>query len=345
MGKLKLSIVTATYNCESLLKNCLESVAAQSAIENVEHIIVDGGSTDSTVSIASSFPHVEKMLSKPDRGVYHAYNRGVELASGDIIYFLGADDTLYDNSTVSSILSSFEDNDIEFVAARVHCFNEETGEKWIAQLDAQKGGNVCHQGFFCRKSLFEKIGPFNECLKLCADTLFMRTVFNKCKGKNLDLIAANFRQGGVSSVDSNRLILRKELQVIRILLGEETTSIEHHLDRNVTDLKFLLEKSLVHDAVISRYTNKRIAIFGTRQLSLSIAKLLLNIGAHIECFVVSDDIGQSCIMNIPIIPLSLIENIESCFLINCIEGKHEREVAENINHYNQELKVISWRDL
>ena len=61
MGKLKLSIVTATYNCESLLKNCLESVAAQSAIENVEHIIVDGGSTDSTVSIASSFPHVEKM--------------------------------------------------------------------------------------------------------------------------------------------------------------------------------------------------------------------------------------------------------------------------------------------
>ncbi|APD89130.1 glycosyltransferase [Alteromonas mediterranea] len=342
---MKLSIITATFNCGSILSGCLDSVASQDALEHIEHIIIDGASNDNTLEVAASYPHIKQIYSRTDRGIYHAFNRGLELATGDLIYFLGADDTLYNKSTISAVLSSFEQDDIDFVITRVHCFNQESGETWVTQSELREAVNVCHQGFFCRKSLFEKIGPFNECLKLCADTLFMRTAIKKYKGKSLNLISANFRQGGVSSHGSNRLRLRKELEVISVLQGDNITPKDHHLDKNVSDLKLLIEKSLVREKIRSKYSGKRLAIFGTRQLSISIAKLLLSVGANVECFVVSNETNRASVIDIPVVSLSFVTNFDISLLINCIEGEHESKVSEDIKNDHPEFAVMSWRDL
>lgn len=342
---MKLSIITATFNCGSILSKCLDSVASQDALKHIEHIIVDGASSDNTLNVASSYSHIRQIYSSPDRGIYHAFNRGVDLATGDLIYFLGADDSLYDNSTISAVLSSFDSEDIDYLTTRVRCFNSETGEDWIVQAYSKENVNLCHQGFFCRKTLFEKIGPFNECLRLCADTFFMQSAIKNYKGKSLNLISANFRQGGASSLESNRLRLRREMKVINALQGDEVASVEHQLDQNVTDLKLLFEKSISRGQLIPKYRGKRIAIFGTRQLSLSVAQLLLNIGAHIECFVVSYDVEHYCVMNIPVISISSLKNVGCTLVITCVEGMHESKVAEDMKLNYRNLKVISWRNL
>jgi len=91
---MKVSIITITYNAENTIFNSLNSVFSQSH-KNIEHIIVDGGSKDNTVKICKEFNHISKLISEPDKGVYDAFNKGLKLATGDIIGFLNADDVFF----------------------------------------------------------------------------------------------------------------------------------------------------------------------------------------------------------------------------------------------------------
>ena len=97
LGLLSLSIITISFNTENTIEKTLQSVADQS-YKNIEHIIVDGGSKDNTLEICNSFSHVTKIISEPDNGVYDAFNKGLKLASGDVVGFLNADDIFYDKS-------------------------------------------------------------------------------------------------------------------------------------------------------------------------------------------------------------------------------------------------------
>ena len=342
---MKLTIITATYNCEDFISSCLESVATQSAIENIEHIIVDGGSSDATLSKVSMFPHVKKIYSGPDRGIYHAFNRGVELADGDIIYFLGADDTLYDQSSIESVLSAFSDNTIDYVSTRVRCFNDDTGEVWLTNSNENDGSSICHQGFFCKASLFEKIGPFSECFKLCADSFFMKKAIQSVDGICLDIVSANFRQGGASSSSLSRQQLQQEQSAVAMLTSERSSNVEYQLDKNVNDLKSLLQKSLRKEELQTKYSNKKVGIFGTRQLSLSIAEILLSVGAKIECFITSKPSSESELNDIPVRTLSNVDATCLCLVINSIEGAHEDEVSGLIKEAMNHIQVLSWREL
>jgi glycosyltransferase involved in cell wall biosynthesis len=93
--KLKISIITISFNAKATIEKTLQSVANQSH-KNIEHIIIDGGSKDNTLEICNSFPHISKIISEPDKGVYDAFNKGLKLATGDIIGFLNADDVFYE---------------------------------------------------------------------------------------------------------------------------------------------------------------------------------------------------------------------------------------------------------
>ena len=91
---MKISIITITFKVEATLERTLNSVLNQS-YKNIEHIIVDGGSKDKTLDICKKFPHISKIISEKDKGVYDAFNKGLKLASGDVIGFLNADDFFY----------------------------------------------------------------------------------------------------------------------------------------------------------------------------------------------------------------------------------------------------------
>jgi len=88
---MKVSIITATYNSERNIAECLQSLAGQT-YKNIEHIIIDGGSKDKTLDIIKSAKSVSKYISEPDKGIYDALNKGIQMATGDVIGFLHSDD-------------------------------------------------------------------------------------------------------------------------------------------------------------------------------------------------------------------------------------------------------------
>jgi glycosyltransferase involved in cell wall biosynthesis len=172
---MKVSIITATYNSEKTLKTCLDSVAQQSASADIEHIIVDGRSSDATLALVNQYPHVSKIVSDKDRGIYHAFNRGVGLATGDLIYFLNSDDSLYDDHVIADVLAEFT-SETAYYCGVIFCINEQTKQSYFSETlkDDAINFNPPHQAFFCRRELFDKLGPFNECLTIAADTYFMK---------------------------------------------------------------------------------------------------------------------------------------------------------------------------
>lgn len=344
---MKVSIITATYNSEKTLEKCLESVAKQIAVSDIEHIVIDGLSSDSSLRIASSFPHVKKIISAADRGIFHAFNRGVEMSSGDIIYFLGSDDFLHDEQVISDVISYFNAPEVDYVLARVLCFFDDSDQKWLTDsiLD-REGAHPCHQGFFCRKFLFEKIGLFSECFKIVADSFFMKFAIENFNGLHVDRTVACFRQGGVSSKMDNQKTIQRELQAMRLLLNEERISRESELNNTISTLKLLMHKALLNEDYFSSYKNVLVSVFGTRDLSILVSKLMIKAGAIVTCFLTSTKQELPEIDGIKIRSLSENKNeAEFDIVFNCIEGAHEAEVTANIQQIYPTVKVVSWRDL
>ena len=107
------------------IEKTLLSVANQS-YENIEHIIVDGNSKDNTIDICKSYSHISKILSEPDKGVYDAFNKGIKLATGDVIGFLNADDTFYNENSIQDIVDAFFNNETDIVYGNLDYLNEES---------------------------------------------------------------------------------------------------------------------------------------------------------------------------------------------------------------------------
>ena len=103
---MKISIITVCFNSENTIFDTLESVQSQN-YENIEHIIVDGKSTDNTLNIIKKFKHVSKIISEKDNGIYDAMNKGIKISNGDIIGFLNSDDTFFDEYSLNTIIQPF----------------------------------------------------------------------------------------------------------------------------------------------------------------------------------------------------------------------------------------------
>lgn len=104
---MKISIITVSLNSETFINDCLTSVNQQN-YNDVEHIIIDGGSTDNTINIVKKYPHIKKIVSEPDKGIYDAMNKGIEIATGEIIGFLNSDDFYANNNVLSNVADIFK---------------------------------------------------------------------------------------------------------------------------------------------------------------------------------------------------------------------------------------------
>ena len=106
---LKISIITVSFNSEETIKTTLNSVLNQN-FKNIEHIIIDGKSTDNTIQIVKKYSHIKKIVSEPDNGIYDAMNKGIKIATGDIIGFLNSDDFFANDNVLSRVASTFINN-------------------------------------------------------------------------------------------------------------------------------------------------------------------------------------------------------------------------------------------
>jgi len=222
---MTISIITISYNAEATIKKTLSSVASQS-FDRIEHIIVDGGSKDKTLDICKSFSHVSKLISEPDKGVYDAFNKGLKFATGDIIGFLNADDTLYNENSVQEIVNAFTQNETDIVYGNLNYINENRKviRNWISRPYekglVKKAWMPAHPTFYCKKEVYDRLGGYNDSFKIGGDfELCLRFLeVNKVPSYYLDKKLVNMLVGGISNngISSKLIIFKEELKAFKI---------------------------------------------------------------------------------------------------------------------------------
>jgi len=220
--KLKVSIITACYNSASTIKGTIESVINQT-YNNIEFIIIDGASKDGTVDIVSSYGEkISKFISEPDKGIYNAMNKGIRIATGDIVGILNSDDFFNSTEVIQKIVDEFNKSDIDALYGDVQFVKPNDLQKVVRYYSSKNfnpkkfkyGFMPAHPSFYVKRTFFEKIGYYKETYIIGADyELLIRFLHNnKLKSKYLQMPFVTMRTGGVSnrSLKSN-LILNNEI--------------------------------------------------------------------------------------------------------------------------------------
>lgn len=208
---MKVSIVTITYNSAATIEDTLKSVIMQD-YPDMEYLVIDGKSKDQTLSIVDRYKDkISKFISEKDGGLYFGLNKGLKMASGDVIGALHSDDIYAHPQVLSHVMELFKkDPELEGVYADLVFVNRDDTNKimrvWKAgeyKPDAfEKGWMPPHPTFFVRKSVYEKYGFINTDLKLSADYELMLRLIHKHKIKiaYLPETIVKMRMGGVSNV-------------------------------------------------------------------------------------------------------------------------------------------------
>jgi glycosyltransferase involved in cell wall biosynthesis len=204
-----LSVVIPTYNSEKTIERCLRSLFCQT-YQNFEVCIVDAASSDGTISkvdrFRSEFPNI-RILSESDKGTYDAMNKGIELALGEWIYFLGSDDEIHNENVFADIFKVNPDKNCGIVYGNVRIYGDtpwaKDGQIYDGEfsIDQLLERNICHQAIFYRTKMFDKLGKYNLRYPVCGDWELNLRFFPKTNSKYLDIIVANFHGGGISSKD------------------------------------------------------------------------------------------------------------------------------------------------
>lgn len=178
---MKVSIITIVLNQKDFIESCISSIHGQS-YKNIEHIIIDGGSTDGTLDIIKNYnDKISKYVSEQDSGIYYAMNKGIALATGDIIGFLNADDFYSDSFVIQKVVETFKENSIESCYADIQYVNRKDINKITRSWKSgtfdknkfTKGWFPPHPTFFVKKEIYEKYGTFNTDFKYSADVELM----------------------------------------------------------------------------------------------------------------------------------------------------------------------------
>ena len=217
---MKISIITATYNSAATIRDTLEAIAVQHH-PDIEHIIVDGGSNDDTLDIIASYPHVSKLISGKDDGIYDAMNKGISVASGEIIGILNSDDLYTDDRVLSDVAAVFANPEVMTVYADLQYVDpgdlRKVRRRWISgpfkRNNFYYGWMPPHPTFFVRRQVYDRAGVFNLDLRSAADyELMLRILVKLGIGAHyIPRVIVKMRSGGASNASLfNRLRGNKE---------------------------------------------------------------------------------------------------------------------------------------
>ena len=200
--QLKISIITVCLNAKEHIETCINSVLSQT-YPHIEYIIVDGDSSDGTREVLYQYEvRLDRLVSEKDNGIAQAMNKGLRLATGDYILFLNADDYLLENHTIEKAVGRMT-GDID-----IHGFSVLYGgdEKTVKMKSTPFSfminfkTSIMHQGAFCKRELFDRIGPFNETFSIAMDyDFFLRAYHAKSSIQCHGYPTSFMRDTGVSS--------------------------------------------------------------------------------------------------------------------------------------------------
>ncbi len=206
MIKPLVTVITITFNCikygrkETLIQS-IESVQNQD-YENFEHIIIDGASSDGTLELLQSYPHL-KVFSEPDNGVYDAFNKGVKRANGKYIVFVNSDDYFSTNKAISLSVDALEKENADYSYATTYLLDEKNSKRSTMRVPkiwkSFSKMPFCHQSMFCRVDVLKEIGLFDVNNKITSDyEVYLRLLFGGYKAVEVDEHIVTFRIGGIS---------------------------------------------------------------------------------------------------------------------------------------------------
>lgn len=217
---MKISIITACYNSAATVSDTLNSVAAQD-YPDIEHIIIDGNSSDDTINIARQFPHIKKIISERDEGIYDAMNKGIAASDGDVVGILNSDDIYTGAGIISKVMKVFENRSVDAVYADLQYVKFDDTSKvtrtWRSGSFSKRkffyGWMPPHPTFFVRRAVYETIGGFNCSLRSAADYEFMLRALLKhdYKVSYIPEVIVKMRTGGASNASmKHRLRANRE---------------------------------------------------------------------------------------------------------------------------------------
>lgn len=215
---MKLSLITVTLNSADTLKETIKSVREQRVVD-LEYIVVDGGSSDATIKMLSDNKDiVSKWISEPDSGAYDAMNKGIEMATGDIIGFLHADDRFASKNILNSVICSFENNSIDLLYGDLEYVSGKNNNKVMRYWKSgsfsfsmlKRGWMPPHPSVYFKRDIVSKIGLFNLSYTISADYEWML----RCliiKGLNIfyfPRVMVEMRTGGTSNKNFSNIITK-----------------------------------------------------------------------------------------------------------------------------------------
>jgi glycosyltransferase involved in cell wall biosynthesis len=206
---LKISVITVCYNSAETIGHTLFSVHEQTH-EVIEHIIVDGGSTDATLAVvAAEGPHVVKVVSEKDNGIYDAMNKGVQLATGDVVAFLNADDFYKDPEVLAQVAKVMQAEQLDALYGDVEFFRPGKQDIVARRYNSGRftagrlgwGWMPAHPALFVRRTLFERYGMFRTDYRIAGDFEFIARVFKnpELRHRHWPKSLVRMQMGGIST--------------------------------------------------------------------------------------------------------------------------------------------------
>ena len=251
---MKISIITATFNSGKFIESCIKSILKQN-YKKFEIIIIDGLSTDSTIKKIKTLLDKHnniKFFSEKDLGIYHALNKGIEKANGDIIGFVHSDDLLYNKNVLSNIIDVFKNSNIDGVYGDLQYVEKQNTNKVIRYWKSKdfkpnlinKGWTPPHPTLYLKKKVYEKHGFFDLNYKISSDYDFMTKIFmdNTFNFKYIPKVITKMRVGGISNKNIKNVLI-KTFEDYKVIYKNGSGGIITLLRKNTSKIKQFIKNS------------------------------------------------------------------------------------------------------
>ncbi|HSW61835.1 MAG TPA: glycosyltransferase family 2 protein [Dissulfurispiraceae bacterium] len=219
---MKISIITVCFNSEQTIESSLRSVISQTGVER-EHILVDGASTDGTLDVIERHhDKLTKMISEPDRGIYDAMNKGLRVATGDVIGFLNADDVYSHQNVLAMVVEIMKREHLDALFGDVEFFSPENMDRTVRRYSSAHfcperiawGWMPAHPALFLKRSVYERFGLFRTDYRIAGDFELVARIFKSgsLKYQHMPEALVRMRTGGISTSGLfNTILLNREV--------------------------------------------------------------------------------------------------------------------------------------
>ena len=218
---MKISIITINYNNKAGLEKTIQSVLSQKGLE-FEYLVIDGNSSDGSKDVIERYQdRIDFTLIEPDTGIYNAMNKGIRAAKGDYLLFLNSSDTFFEADTLAKA-DALIDGGYDFYYGNQIYMSGRTNdiEYWIAPEKVSLGffidNSLPHQATFIRRSLFDRLGMYNENLRIASDWEFFTVAIclHKATYKHIGIVIADYDFTGISSNPASRDLVQSEKRAV-----------------------------------------------------------------------------------------------------------------------------------